>query len=186
MTNLTDISNAIEKQLAQEIWAASHLDEGTISATGADNIARAIIPTVMEIGFQALCEKVQSINTANGWVDDRTVGDGLALITSEVSEALEAFRDTGDATARWYTYTIEWQGQKIKNLTEDQVLAITGNTPEELNLTGKPEGVGPELADTIIRVIHEANQSKIPLTWDLFEKLAHNETRGYRHGGKHL
>lgn len=38
-------------------------------------------------------DEVYRVNKANGWYDqERTFGDGIALIHSEVSEALEAYR----------------------------------------------------------------------------------------------
>ena len=40
--------------------------------------------------------RVYAVNSANGWFDDeRTVGEDIALLHSEVSEALEAYRDGG-------------------------------------------------------------------------------------------
>ncbi len=39
-------------------------------------------------------EKVREVNEKNGWFEkDRTFGEDIALLHSEVSEALEAFRD---------------------------------------------------------------------------------------------
>ena len=39
---------------------------------------------------------VYDVNVANGWFDDeRTVGDDIALLHSEASEMLEAYRDGG-------------------------------------------------------------------------------------------
>lgn len=44
--------------------------------------------------------EVLEVNTANGWLEgDRTVGEDVALLHSEVSEMLEAYRETGLADA---------------------------------------------------------------------------------------
>lgn len=46
------------------------------------------------IQLDNLAMDVTDINVANGWhEDDRSVGDECALLHSEVSETLEAFRD---------------------------------------------------------------------------------------------
>lgn len=48
----------------------------------------------MNMTFKAWQEEVKRINELNGWFEsDRTFGDDVALLHSEVSEALEAFRD---------------------------------------------------------------------------------------------
>lgn len=75
----------------------------------------------------------------------------LALVHSEVSEALEAYRDR------------EWSGTR-----ED----------------GKPIGVGPELADAIIRILDVVDIWNIDIVHELARVMAFNETRPYRHGGK--
>ena len=73
---------------------------------------------------------VRNINEAKGWFDsDRTFGDDMALLHSEVSEAFEAFRKHG---------------------TEDVTLS-DGNSG---GFTPKPEGVGSELADVLVRILH--------------------------------
>ena len=46
--------------------------------------------------FDGLINEVYEINSANGWFDkERSFGDEIALLHSEVSEALEGYR-TGD------------------------------------------------------------------------------------------
>ena len=81
----------------------------------------------------ALKNEITAMNTKNGWRDRKlNVPESLALIHSEVSEALEAFRDHGleDAT------------QPASSAGVDGVARLP-----------KPEGVGAELADVFIRCL---------------------------------
>lgn len=91
--------------------------------------------------------------------EPKSFGDDIALIHSEVSEALEAFRMVG----------------------VDGVHCNMPRTPK-----GKPEGVPSELADIVIRVADVCGKYGIDLDEAVVEKLAYNATREYRHGGKHL
>lgn len=116
----------------------------------------------------------------------RTTGDDMALIVSEVSEALEAYRLFADPLKYWETYTVTVNGVKFKNLTEDQ-LAVLGYNREDIDkLSGKPEGVGPELADTIIRILDYAEHVGLDMDMEVRRKMEHNAGREVRHGGAHL
>jgi len=92
---------------------------------------------------------------AHGFTESSFV-ERLALVHSEVSEALEEYRD-GSLPADVY-----WK--------------------ESL----KPEGVPIELADTVIRILDLCEAYGIDLEYAIEEKMKFNETRPFRHGGKVL
>ena len=118
--------------------------------------------------LRTLTEDVYAVNRANGWFEkDRTVGDDIALLHSEVSEALEAYRDHGleDAT-----------GDNIDGVAQiDGVVTLV-----------KPEGFGSEMADILVRLVDTCKRRGIDLAFETERKLAFNVTRGIRHGGKNL
>lgn len=77
--------------------------------------------------------EVEVNSRAKGWYDnDRSWHDECALLASEVSEMLEAYRDNGLADA-----------------------TMTSLTPSMLP---KPEGVGSEAADVLIRLLDTAGR----------------------------
>lgn len=101
--------------------------------------------------------EVDRINTANGWHDGgRVFGEDIALLHSEVSEMLEAFRD---------------------HKLADATLIVPG---------AKPQGVGSEAADILIRLLDTCSRYGIDLPGEMARKLTYNATRGYKHGGKAL
>lgn len=111
----------------------------------------------IEHAIAKMTAEVREVNTANGWFDsERSVGEGLALLHSEVSEWLEAFRS--------------W---KLEDATK--------GVPD-----AKPEGVGSEAADVLIRLLDECERQGIDLAFEYRRKITHNRTRGYRHGGRVL
>jgi NTP pyrophosphatase (non-canonical NTP hydrolase) len=93
---------------------------------------------------------------SKGWWDDenRNIPELLALIHSEVSEALEEYRENGHEK-KYY--------RKNDN---------------------KPEGFIYELADILIRVADMSAHYKLDLENALIEKMDFNKTRSYRHGNK--
>lgn len=124
----------------------------------------------LEMGLLWAQTEVTQINRQNGWFDaDRTFGDDIALLHSEVSEALEAFRTWG---------------------TEDQTHNVCGiskgSDHANLEKPCKPEGVGSELADVLVRLLDTCERYDIDLGLEFIRKIKYNATRGYRHGNKGL
>lgn len=87
-------------------------------------------------------------------MDGVDVPQKLCLIHSEVSEALEEHRD--------------------------EVALQKG--PYYLSSTGKPEGLGIELADIVIRVMDLAEALGIDLETMIDIKSGYNRTRPHKHG----
>jgi NTP pyrophosphatase (non-canonical NTP hydrolase) len=81
----------------------------------------------------------------------------IAMIHSEVSEALHAYQD-------------------VSHLPHDIWLSDEG----------KPEGVPIELADVVIFVCGLAAERGIDLELAISQKLEYNKTRPFQHGGKRL
>ena len=97
------------------------------------------------------------------WENDRPFSEGIALMHSELSEALEEWRKHGmDSQAMIYPYTV----------FSEPAGAV------------KPEGVAVELADVLIRIGDWCGKHNIPLEEALRAKMAYNKTRPHRHGGK--
>ena len=104
----------------------------------------------------ALCEtKARDLDSMGSaepqGVDVNAVGMKLALVHSEVSEALEAVRD-----GKYVAYEKD----------------------------GKPEGMVVELADTVIRIFHLCDLLGLDLEDAVERKMAANQKRPYRHGGR--
>lgn len=112
----------------------------------------------MSLTINQLILQSHSTAVSKGWWDDpnRNIPELLALIHSEVSEALEAFRDTGKTG--------------LSEVWEDE--------------HNKPEGFTVELADVLIRIADLCGEYNLDLESAISSKLSYNKTRSYRHGGK--
>jgi NTP pyrophosphatase (non-canonical NTP hydrolase) len=125
-------------------------------------------------GIRTLMEAVHGCAVAHGWWEsgDRNFGEMIALMHSELSEALEAYRD--HQPPLWYDHAGLY-GADQAQASEDY---------EHNGVLGKPEGVASEFADVIIRIMDTCEQAGIPLAEALIRKHNFNLSRPYRHGGK--
>ena len=105
------------------------------------------------------------------WEPEPTFGDLIALCHSELSEALEEFRDGKKPDEVYYSCIEDRDSHKCGLGCED----CTG---------GKPEGSPIELADVVIRIMDMCEHYGIDLASAILEKHEFNKTRDYRHGGK--
>lgn len=110
----------------------------------------------------------------------------LALITSEVSEALEEFRKGHSANYTYYSGKANIEG--IDDIT--YLETITCDYPTDVETSHntikviKPEGIPSELADIVLRVCDMCGYYGIDLEAIITIKMEYNATRGHRHGGK--
>lgn len=114
--------------------------------------------------LQQLCKEAHAIATAKGWWDghQRAFGDMIALIHSELSEALEEYRAGRAFNEVYFEKPPEGVGPQ------------------------KPCGISVELADAIIRIADICEKFDINLTEVIRLKMGYNRMRPHRHGGKQI
>jgi hypothetical protein len=160
--------------------------------------------------LNALAAEIHSRNIRIGFYDNPRPFDGMLMnVVTEVSEAQEEWRDGRQMTE--YHWTVK-PGHAEDGLVDglfrtiDGVLHVSNydydytsdaSVPKWLPVTPelirqmpgivrylKPEGIPSELADIIIRVLDICGYHKIDIAAAIADKMAFNDTRDYRHGGK--
>lgn len=126
-------------------------------------------------GLNKLAEQINETSHNKGWYDSpRSFGEVAALFHSEISEALEEWRNGHELNE---VYHVEPTGAF---LFPDHKSLMTWVT----QMGVKPEGVPIELADVIIRILDTCAENGIDIESAITAKMAYNEGRSYRHGGK--
>ena len=124
-------------------------------------------------------DKIHENAVAHGWWDEeRSFGDIVALCHSELSEALEEYRSGR---------SMEWKACNLYggSCDKEECPHYKNNCCECGNMD-KPEGIAVEMADCLIRILDWCGKGGVDIDRIVQEKMAYNETRAYRHGGKKL
>lgn len=113
----------------------------------------------------ALRDMILNWGKRKGWHNENiyhnmvhNVEEKLLLTVTEIAEATEELRN-GHSPCEMY-YSVDNEGKD------------------------KPEGFAIELADAVIRIIHLCGLLHIDLPLAIKHKMAYNESRPYRYGGK--
>lgn len=107
--------------------------------------------------LRELVDKAHKNSVEKGWWENGStnIPEKLMMIVSEVSEALEEYREHTEPL------------NKVRYAEKD-----------------KPVGFASELADVVIRCFDLAGYLKIDLEQVVKDKMEYNMTRSYRHGNK--
>jgi len=113
----------------------------------------------MSASIAAIARDIHSTACEKGWWDQddlksRNFGEIMMLIVTEAAECYEHYRNGQDINEVFY------------------------------GKDDKPDGVPIEMADIIIRVLDACEAFSIDIERALYIKMAFNETRPHRHGGK--
>lgn len=137
-----------------------------------------------------LADAVKEVNVTNGWYEEgRTFGDEIALLHSEVSEALEEFRAGRIEICFRGPDKGIYSAEQVNRMVADGRLNFDPDSLLVTLPTGsafKPEGVPSEAADILVRLLDFTDRYGIDLGLEFRRKLAFNRTRGHKHGGKAL
>ena len=105
-----------------------------------------------------LCKDTHENAKSKGWWEqEKSFGELIALVHSELSEALEEYRN-GNAP--------------------NEIVYLKGIGGD------KPEGIPIELADVLIRIFDLCGRYGIDLDEAVRIKMEYNKKRTWRHGGK--
>lgn len=132
------------------------------------------------MNLNELAKEAHQISVDRGWWEkEPSFGDLVALMHSELSEALEEYR--AGRPMVWYSCDVSdaccEPGHYHYNVHCCRGCGHRGY---------KPEGIAVELADCIIRILDWAGKEGVDMESIIKEKMAYNRTRPYRHGGKLL
>lgn len=114
-----------------------------------------------------MAESIHLGNKERGFYDEKhEIGTYIALVHSELSEALEADRKGRHADMKAFTEGLAKEGADFKEVFKANVK----DTFED------------EIADTFIRLFDICGYLNLDIESHIKAKLEYNATRGYKHG----
>ncbi len=136
----------------------------------------------MSSDLYRIMDTIRKVNKENGWdlfneeidwEDTDKLPAKLALVHSEVSEGLEAFR--GEKV---------FQPVRVRHSDKDVEGAMLGYM-RDMTEQEKQDNFREEMADVVIRVLDlMAGFPNSDFVMDIWDKINKNAARGYKHGGK--
>lgn len=133
-------------------------------------------------GLNEEAREAARIATEHGF-GDATVGEEIALMHSELSEALEDVRNGASPIETWNEIKVRAIGIDGKLLFDKDGKPIFVRVTNHDGL-GKPCGIPSEIADVMIRALHFCGKHGIDIEKAYAEKMAYNEGREFMHGKK--
>lgn len=135
-----------------------------------------------------LAKEINDNAKAHGWWEkDRKLPEIIALCHSELSEALEEYRNNKPMDYRYCDTGSN--NRKLDICCKDNGICYTF-APKENNediceyVVEKPEGIAVELIDCVIRILDYLATTDINIDEVMKEKMDYNKSRPFRHGNK--
>ena len=127
-----------------------------------------------------LAKEIHETAEHHGWWETPpSFPEVIALCHSELSEALEEYRNNKGATY------FECPYHDTRSRCPDKYDGCQSGRNEGCK-ERKPEGIAVELADCIIRILDYCGHEGIDIDSIVRTKMDYNKTRPYRHGGKKI
>lgn len=133
-------------------------------------------------GINEVAKQIHENAVDHGWWDEeRSFPEIIALCHSELSEALEEYRN--GRPFEWYACEECESGRSCD--PEDQYDCANYSFKGKCeHRSKKPEGIAAEMADCIIRILDWCGKEGIDIDRIISTKHEYNKSRPYRHGGK--
>ena len=137
-------------------------------------------------GLNALASMINATAAAHGfWDEERNFGEMIALMHSELSEALEEHREGRES--HYYKALNGYKHwtpvyQKPASHGDPRWYFAGTTTPVPAGSRLKPEGVAVELADCLIRILDTMQSLDVDIEEIVREKMRYNDGRSHKHG----